>query len=133
MQHIPLPLQFPPHSHECRLQQDTPLLQREPFPDDEVDLPGLVLEGHEHDTAGAPGALPRDDQARRMDQAAMLQAPEISGTRHGPAGQAGAQQRQRVAPQRQAGAGVVGDDVLALRGPAQQGNAFADLRPRPQG
>src|SRR5690606_25153203 len=51
--------------HESRTEQRRAVALDEVGPDDDVDLPGVVLERHEDHALGGSGALPMGDEAAR--------------------------------------------------------------------
>ena len=67
----PFPLHFTVYGEQARSQQLLSLPFGEVVPDDQVHVPGLVLERHEDHAARGGGPLPASDEARGIDDLAV--------------------------------------------------------------
>jgi uncharacterized protein YciI len=121
------------HAHEPGAEQGAALALGELLEDDEVHLAGLVLQRDEGDVVGRGRTLAVDDEAGGADHRAGGGGLDIACAAEAEPAQALAQQGQRVAAEREADAGVVGDDVAALRGCRQQGQRGLRRRQRQAG
>ena len=123
-------LPFALHGQQARAQQGVALIFGHPhaFPDDDVDGAGLVFQRDEDGALGGAGLLPADDDTAGAHLLAVPGGLQLLGAAQAPAGQARAQQRQRVAPQRQAEGGVVVHDFFAFRRGGQHERVLVDGR-----
>ena len=92
-------------------QQLASLLLDQAAPDDDIHVPGLILQGHEHHAARRVRPLAAGDEARDARRAAVRQIVQLSRIAKPHRLQLSAKQGERMAPERKAEARVVGDDV----------------------
>ena len=114
------------------MQQRTALPFRQPGPDDDVGVTGFILQGHEND-AGAARVLTADHDTGGARHAPVRQRAHGRGGKPLQAIKPRTQQRQGMTAQGQPDTGVVGNDVFAFGGPAQQGHGFRNRGLRQQG
>ena len=101
------------HGQQLRLVELARLLLAQVAPYDDVERTVLVFQAEEGDAAGGLWALPGGDQAGYAQRRFGLALQRLARTQATPLAQLCTQETQRVAAQGEAGAGVVGDDVLA--------------------
>ena len=85
-------------------------------PDDHVHRAGVVFEGDEHRALGGARALAVGDDAAGARDAPVRKVAQHGGGLHLEGVELRAQQRERVAPERETDAAVVGGHVLRRRG-----------------
>src|SRR5471032_3407400 len=119
MTHDALLLPYAVDAEQRRAQHFAALLLDQRRPDDDVDIAGLVLQRDEDHALGRAGSLPYRDHAAAARQLAVLVGVERGGRHEAVFQQLLAQQRQRMAAQRQPQRAIVAEDVLAFRRRAQ--------------
>src|SRR6267143_3410775 len=100
--------------HQPRAEQLAPLALDEMRPDDDVDIAGLVLERYKYRSRGGARTLATGDDARRPDPAAARKQLQLIGGGEAHVRKVRSQQGERMAPERETGARVVGHEVLSL-------------------
>src|SRR5690348_7480403 len=123
---VALPLDRAVDAEEPRAEELAPLPLADLAAHDDVRRAGFVLERDEDDAACRVGTLAADDDPCGAHEASMRRAPHGVGTDEPPLVQPAAQERQRMASQREAEAAVVGDDVLAFGGRRQRRLRFIE-------
>ncbi len=111
--HLALALQFASAGDHAGGQHQPPLGLEHRGPQDQVGVAGFVLDGDEQHAARAAGALAHQDDARDLDPLAVADGFQVGATDDAACGEVGAQETDRVAAQRQAGAAVVLHDLPA--------------------
>ena len=84
------------------------------MPDHDVDVAGFVLEGDEYHAGCGVRALPAGDDAGGARTPAVRQGADLLGRDKAHARKLRPQERKGMAAERQAEAGVIGDEVLAF-------------------
>src|SRR3954469_1112754 len=112
MHHLTVALDRAVDAEEPRAEQLAPLALDEARPHDDVYVAVLVLEGDENHAACRIGTLSARDEARGARRGTVRQSLDALGVDQPQAAQAVAQQSKRMPPEREAQAGIVGDDVL---------------------
>src|SRR6185437_816704 len=115
-----LPLPLPMYFEEARVDERAALLVAHPLPNNDIHLPGLVLEREESDTAGSLRPLPHQDDTCGTDRLAVGHTLELVSTEKLLFTQSLAQQRQRMTSERQPDGRVIRDDALAFGRRRQQ-------------
>ena len=100
--------------HQCGVQHRAPVLLAGGVPDDDVHGAGLVLDRDEGDAARGAWALAAGDDAGGAHALLVACGADAGGGQIALRIEALAQQRQRMAAQRQRRVVIVGDDVLAF-------------------
>src|SRR5687768_17375286 len=102
------------HAQEARAEKLGLLPLGEMPPDHYVHVPGLVLERDENHAACGVRSLPASDEARGARYGAVAQFLDLVRGENAQSGKFFPEERQRMAPEREAQARVVRDDVLAF-------------------
>ena len=111
MHHGSLALDAPAHGEQPRPEQDAPLALVELGPDDDIGDAGLVLERDEKDALGGAGPLAREHEPGYGQDAAIGRVHRVGAGDDAAACQIGAQEGDRVPPQRQARVPIVRGDL----------------------
>src|SRR5712664_2403495 len=115
-------------AHQARAQQLAPLALDEMRPDDDINIAGLVLERYKYRSRGGARALAASDDARRARRSTAGEQLQLVGGSEAQARKARSQQGERMAPQGETGARVVGHDVLSLGWRRQNRRRFRHRR-----
>ena len=105
---------FAVDGHQSCAEQLAPLPIADVAPDDYIRRAGFIFERHEHDAAFRVGPLASDDDARDAREPSMRCLRDVLRRHHASGAQLTAQQRERMAAQREAQATIIGDDVLSF-------------------
>src|SRR5271165_556999 len=108
-------LQFSGAAQQGGAQRGAPETLEDRRPDNQIGDPGLVLDRDKDDAVGTAGTLADQDDPGDRQPSFDRQMDEVGGGDQPLAGELGAQKRQRMALQAQAGGGVILDDMLAQR------------------
>src|SRR5713101_2744022 len=128
MHHFTFAFKHPLDPHQARAEQLAPLALDEMRPDDDINIAGLVLERYKYRSRGGARALAAGDDARRPRRSTAGEQLQLIGGGEAHARKARSQQGERMAPERETGARVVGEDVLALGRRCERGRGFGDRR-----
>src|SRR5712691_988645 len=101
-------------AHQARAQQLAPLALDEMRPDDDINIAGLVLERYKYRSRGGARTLAAGDDARRPRRSAAGEELQLIGGGKAHACKARSQQGERMAPESETGARVVGHEILSL-------------------
>src|SRR6266705_2395377 len=112
--HFAFSLKHPLDAHQARAQQLAPLALDEMRPDDDINIAGLVLERYKYRFRGGARALATGDDTRRPRRSAAREQFQLIGGSEAHARKVRSQQGERMAPERETGARVVGHEVLSL-------------------
>src|SRR5260370_7108075 len=93
-----LALQFPLNFQQFRFEQRTPLLAPNTFPDDDVDLPALILERQKGHTLGALRTLPHEHNSGGTNDLSMCNAAKIPRRQYSTPGPSIAHQSHGMPP-----------------------------------
>src|SRR6267378_1582362 len=111
-------------AHQTRAQQLAPLALDEMRPDNDINIAGLVLERYKYRSRGGARALATGDDARRPRPSAAGKQLQLIGGGEAQARKARSQQGERMAPQGETGARVVGHEILSLGWSRQDRRSF---------
>src|SRR5258708_4800796 len=111
-------------AHQARAEQLAPLALDEMRPDDDINIAGLVLERYKYRSRGSAWALAAGDDARRARRGAAREQLQSIGGGEAHARKARSQQGERMAPQGETGARVVGHEILSLGRSRQNRRSF---------
>src|SRR6266704_2722819 len=100
--------------HQARAEQLAPLALDEMRPDNDINIAGLVLERYKYRSRGGARALATGDDTRRPRRSAAREQFQLIGGSEAHARKVRSQQGERMAPERETGARVVGHEVLSL-------------------
>src|SRR6266436_4372138 len=135
MHHFAFAFKHPFDAHQARAEQLAPLALDEMRPDDDINIAGLVLERYKYRSRGSARALAAGDDARRARRSAAREQLQSVGGGEAHARKARSQQGERMAPQGETGARVVGHEILSLGRSRQNRRSFLyrrvaqDVRP----
>ena len=116
-----------PDHGEARAEHCLAVALQHTGPDHDVHDAGFVLQRHEDDPAGAAGALTDQHQAGGGRALPVPGAGDCLGRERAPLRQAGAQEGERVCPEREPERPIVLDDLLAGRHGGQGGQRLRAL------
>src|SRR5712692_284289 len=114
MHHFTFAFQHSFDAHQARAEQLAPLALDEMRPDDDINIAGLVLERYKYRSRGGARTLAAGDDARRTRRSAAGKQFQLIGGGKAHACKARSQQGERMAPERETGARVVGHEILSL-------------------
>src|SRR5690349_14308409 len=101
-------------AEESRAEELAPLALDQARPDDDIDRAELVFERDEYHAARRIGPLAAGDQSGGGRTRAVRKRTQVRGVHQATALEMAAQERERMAPEREPEARVVGDDVGAF-------------------
>src|SRR3989442_10382114 len=114
MHHFAFAFKHPFDAHQARAEQLAPLALDEMRPDDDINIAGLVLERYKYRSRSGARALATGDDTRRPRRSAAREQFQLIGGSEAHARKGRSQQGERMAPERETGARVVGHQGLSL-------------------
>src|SRR6266852_8284008 len=124
MHHFTFAFKHSLDAHQARAEQLAPLAFDEMWPDDDINIAGLVLERYKYRSRGGARALAAGDDARRPRRSTAGEQLQLIGGGEAHARKVRSQQGERMAPERETGARVVGHEVLSLGWSRQNRRSF---------
>src|SRR5712691_1784750 len=128
MHHFSFAFKHSLDAHQARAQQLAPLALDEMRPDDDINIAGLVLERYKYRSRGGARTLAAGDDARRPRRSAAGEELQLIGGGKAHACKARSQQGERMAPESETGARVVGHEILSLGWRRQNRRRFGHRR-----
>src|SRR5438445_7045465 len=128
MHHFTFAFKHPFDAHQARAEQLAPLALDEMRPDDDINTAVLVLERHKYRSRGGARALATGNDARRTRRSTAWEQLQLVGGGKAHARKARSKQSERMAPQGETGARVVGHEVLSLGWRRKKRRSFLNRR-----
>src|SRR6266852_8133892 len=128
MHHFTFAFKHSLDAHQARAEQLAPLAFDEMRPDDDINIAGLVLERYKYRSRGGARTLAAGDDARRPRRSAAREELQLFGGGKAHACKTRSQQSERMAPERETGARVVGHEILSLGWRRQTRRSFRHRR-----